>query len=478
MTQRDYFKGKRIAVIGLGARGEMVEDVKYLIKAGAWVSIYDLKSEARLKNHLVFLRSVGLANYVCGSIPAEDLLDMDLIILSHEYPRDSSFLKSVHTQNSEINIEGKSDKEKVIENSGMTNSDGEKTIERAEKDYQKKIPIEYPETLFFKLAPPVTLVGVMGICGKSTVISILTPLLDDVCEKYETQGLFVVDPESADGVLVHLKKIKSGDIVLMRIVDHILQEMSTLRISPHVAIFTTIPPKNSYTTSPFEILAYQTYNNFIIASDEVIDATRLSKFQPRAKMLRTKASLIPADWGFLGRGPHDYSNAALALQAAKLFKVDNDIARHILGNWKALKGRLELVKKVKNIEFYNDTMSMTPDATLAGITALSEGRNVILIFGGSEVGYEYNKLYAELSRYVHTVISIPGSGTIRQRLSLQEIEGLTVYSKSSIEEAVRTAFEHAQKGDRVLFSPGFDAGGVDGSKIERGEKFVKAVKGL
>ena len=99
MAQRDYFKGKRIAVIGLGMHGEMVEDVRFLIKAGAWVSIYDLKGEARLKNHLVFLRSEGLANYVCGSIPGEDLLDMDLIILSHEYPRDSSFLKEVYENN-------------------------------------------------------------------------------------------------------------------------------------------------------------------------------------------------------------------------------------------------------------------------------------------------------------------------------------------------------------------------------------------
>jgi len=467
MTQRDYFKGKRIAVIGIGSHGEMVEDVKYLIKSGAWVSIYDLKSEARLKSHLIFLRSIGLANYVCGSIPAEDLLDMDLIILSHEYPRESLFLKAVYKHNSEIVAE---------ENKDKNNKDQQE--QKISDVHPKKISVEYPETLFFKLAPPITLVGVMGICGKSTVISILAPLLNDVCEKYEKQRLFVVDPESADGILSHLKKIKSGDIVLMRIVDNILQEMSTLRISPHVAVFTTIPSKNSYTNSPFEILAYQTYNNFIIASDEVIDATRLMKFQPRAKMLRTKSSLIPADWSFVSKGAHDYSNAALALQVAKLFKVDDDVARHIFENWKALKGRLELIKKVKNVEFYNDTMSMAPEATLAGITALSEGRNVILIFGGAELGYEYRKLYLDLPRYAHTVISIPGSGTIRQRILLQEIEGLTVYSKPSIEEAVRTAFEYAQKGDRILFSPGFDAGGVDGSRIERGEKFVRAVRSL
>ena len=68
MASRDYFKAKRIAVVGLGPRGEMVTDVKFLIKAGALVAVYDLRSEARLKSHLVFLRSIGLANYVCGSI--------------------------------------------------------------------------------------------------------------------------------------------------------------------------------------------------------------------------------------------------------------------------------------------------------------------------------------------------------------------------------------------------------------------------
>lgn len=439
MAQRDYFKGKRIAVIGLGPHGEMIEDVKYLIKAGAWVSIYDLKSEARLKNHLVFLRSVGLANYVCGSIPSDDLLDIDIIILSHEYPRGSSFLKEAN---------------------------------------EKNIPVEYPETLFFKLAPPITLVGIIGTCGKSTVLSILAPLLKKVCETYEAQGFFVIDPESEIGILAHLKKIKSGDIVLMRIVDHILPELYAVRISPHVAVFTSVPTKNSYDSSPFEILSYQTYNNFIVASDEVIDATRLMNFPTKAKMLRTKASSVPADWGFVGRGLHDRTNAALALQTARLFKVDDDIARHILGNWKPLKGRLEFVKKVKGVEFYNDTMSATPESTLAGVMSLSKERKAILIFGGVESGHEYRALYSELPRYVHTVVNIPGSGTLRERIHLREIDGLVIHSAPSIEEAVRTTLDHAQKGDVVLFSPGFGSGGLDGSKVERGEKFVRAVRGL
>ncbi|MBP6858823.1 MAG: hypothetical protein KBC33_03285 [Candidatus Pacebacteria bacterium] len=449
MSSKDHFKGKRIALVGLGAHGEMVEDAKYLIKAGAWVSIYDLKSEARLKSELLFLRSVGLANYVCGSIPSEDLLDMDIIILSHEYPRNSSFLRGIDAHN-----------------------------QYADENNKKKIAIEYPETLFFKLAPPVTLVGVIGPCGKSTVISILGPMLEHVCEEYGGQSLFVIDPESSEGALAHLKKAKSGDIVLMRMPDVILGELHAMRISPHVAIFTGVPGKQAYKESPFEILSYQTYNNFLVASDELVDVARSGSAQPRAKMLRTKPSIIPAEWGFVGRGPHDRVNAALALQAGKLFKLDDDAAHKILGSWKALRGRLELVKKVKMIEFYNDTASTAPDAVLAGLSALSKGHDVVLIIGGADLGHDYRTLYAEIPKYAHTVIILPGSGSIRERRLIQSIEGSTVKVAPTLDEAVLLATESAQKGDKVLFSPGFGAVGVDGSKKERGEKFVRAVRGL
>ena len=81
MSSRDFFKGKRIAVIGLGPQGEMLSDIKFLIKSGAIISVYDLRSESRVKEYINVLREVGLASYICGSIPADDLLDMELIIL-------------------------------------------------------------------------------------------------------------------------------------------------------------------------------------------------------------------------------------------------------------------------------------------------------------------------------------------------------------------------------------------------------------
>jgi len=79
---------------------------------------------------------------------------------------------------------------------------------------------------------------------------------------------------------------------------------------------------------------------------------------------------------------------------------------------------------------------------------------------------------------VHTVILLPGSGTLVERKSIQKISDLEVKSAPSIDEAVRSALESANKGDIVLFSPGFEAVGIDGSRKERGERFVRAVRSL
>lgn len=439
MTSRDYFKGKRIAVIGLGHHGEMVEDVKFLIKAGALVSVYDLKSEARLKNHLVFLRSIGLANYVCGSIPHDDLLDMDIIVLSHEYSKGSTFLNEV----------------KVAE---------------------KEIAIEYPETLFFKQAPPVTVVGIIGVCGKSTLLSMVKLLLEVACSASDNQKLFVIDSESNEGILTHLKKIRSGDIVLMKITNLMTEEMQNIRISPHVAVFASLPTDE---LSPFQVLSNQTYNNFIIASDQIVDMTHALKAQPKAKMLRTKANMIPANWGWNDKYPaHILDSIALALQTASLFKVDLDTAQDILLKWKSPKGRIELVKKIKNIEFYNDSASISPIATELAIRTLAHNKNVVLIMGGAKSEGCFGPLYEALPKYVHTVVLLPGSGTILERRAIDRIKDLQIVSVPSIEEAVRISLELAKKDDVVLFSPAFEAGGFDISRKERGERFVRAVRGL
>ncbi|MDE2038295.1 MAG: hypothetical protein KGI69_03700 [Patescibacteria group bacterium] len=439
MRTSSDFSGKRIAVVGLGPHGEMAADVRFLAKMNALVSIYDLRAEARIQSVVAYLRTFGLANHVCGAVPPEDLCDMDLIILSHEYPRDASFLSEAK---------------------------------------KKGIPIEYPETLLLRSVPPVTVVAVMGASGKSTVISMLAPMIEAACDAEGTQSCFVVDPESPDGIVAHLRRMKSGDIVIMRVSDATAAEIRALDWSPHIAVFTSVPAAGIRGGGPFGALEKQTYNNYIIGEDSVIDAVKSSGVQPRAKMLRTRASMVPEEWAVRGRGPHDRLNAALALQAAKIFKVSDETAEKAIARWKPLKHRLEPVKKVGGVEFYNDAAALTPDATISGMLSLAKDRDLVVIIGGADGGSDYRELYAALPRYAHTVISVPGSGTLKERRALRSVDSVATISAPSLEEAVRSAMDHARKGDKVLFSPGFQAAGIDASRYERGERFVRAVRAL
>ncbi len=426
MNYKDYFKEKdrpkNIAVVGLGLHGEMVADVKFLIRLGAYVSLHDIRSERRLSKYIPALKEAGLANAYFGKVSAEDLLDADLIILSPEISRKALFLR---------------------------------------KAIAKGILIEFPDVLFLKLAPPITLIGIMGSCGKTTISHLVYGMLKKAFVEYEDQGLYLIDPDSTNGALVHLKKIRQGDVVLARIPEEMIPEYASARVSPHVAVITSLTSAAAQEEKgAFGILEFQTYNNFIVAPDDVIDAIKKQKdFTPKAKMLRTPAH-----------------NTALATQTAELFKVSPETIQFIISNFSGLRGRQELIKKMEGIEFYNDATSVVPSSTLAALKALSQEKNVILIMGGAYTSHDYSELIRELPDYAKAVILLPGSGSLGFRDSLERLMDIAYFRAQHLEDAVILAKGQAKRGDRIIFSPGCEAIGIDSSRRERTERFVKAVR--
>jgi UDP-N-acetylmuramoylalanine--D-glutamate ligase len=432
VNYKDYFKDKKIAVIGLGPHGEMMTDIKFLLKNKALLSLYDMRSENRLRKHIMNLSVGGLRRYSFGKINSEDLLDSDLIILSSEISKKSTFLK------------------KAI-NSG--------------------IQIDYPDTLFLKIAPPVTLVGIIGAYGKSTVTQLLFTLFKKAFSEYENQGLFLIDHDSIFGVLSHLKKVKKDDVVLARIPENLMEYYYQIHMSPHVAIITSVVS--------FKILEFQTYNNFIVAPDYVVDVMKeQNSVIFKAKILRTRASSIPVDWNLNIKGLHNMENISLVLQASELFKIPKDLVREVAQSFVGLKGRIEFIKKIQGVEFYNDSASINPDSTLTAMRTLSDSGKLILILGGAYTGCDYGELLSSISQYVSTLIILPGSGTIGLREALQGLKGVNLIHALTLEQAVISAKNNAKKGDKVLFSPGFEAVGVDISRKDRGERFVHAVREL
>lgn len=474
MSYKDFFKDKKIAIIGVGEHGAMIADIKFLMKLRAHISIYELRSRDKLGGSeagSVAREIEGICASAQVSTPASCLFGLmshlstaksradiskeiagaDLIILSPEVPRNVDFLKEARDAG---------------------------------------VRIEYPDTLLFKLIPSSMLIAVMGSVAKTAVSHMLFSLLKR-SNTEEQIGVFLVNVEDG-GALSSLKKIKKNDIIIARMPEHMMEEYRLARITPHIAVLTHVSKSLAQMGERFfGILEFQTYNSFIVASDASVDMLKdQGGLHPKAKVLRTRPSTIPADWYIKSADAHIRENAALVVEVSKIFKIDPDVVHLALADARPLKGRLEKLKVNKaGVEFYNDTMSVRPESTLAALRVLSadaQGRSIILILGGSYTGASYDELLTGIPRHVSAVVLLPGTGTFTERPSLEKMHSddntstgwssVKILHSKSVREAVNLAKEIAKKGDRVLFSPAFDIAGSFESREARGNEFVKAVR--
>ncbi len=447
MTQGDFFKGKKIAVVGLGPRGEMRSDIKFLLKLGASVALYDQRGLPAIRTVTGDLKKFGLKESFFGGISGEALTAYDLIILSPELPRSAEFLKEARGRN---------------------------------------IQIEYPDVLALKLAPPVTIVGVMGSCGKKAILSML---FESVKQSFRATGMpvpFVIDCEYPGGSLSILSKVKKDGMIIVRMPDNALVEYARAHLSPSVAIIAVAPSVPDTFSLLSKALAHQTYNSFVVTTDEIADMIHnFDERRNKARIVRTRASRLPAEWNIPFRGEHEREDAALVLETASLFKIDEKFVRSAVVDYieKKSPGSIIFVKKIKGVSFYDDSSSERPLATLAALRALSASSSdpttsTILIMGGAQTGADYDVLLEHMSQYSKTIVLVPGSGTNALRKQLGTMDDITCLSAPSIEIAVKLARAETKSGDRILYSPAFAAAGLDRSRAERGERFVKAVRGL
>jgi len=161
-----------------------------------------------------------------------------------------------------------------------TNFRQPRRLRKWKKRADKKIPIGISGNFILQNSAASDTGWCYGSCGKSTVILFWPHFYAMFVKKYETQNLFIIDPESEDGILAHLKKIKSGDIVLVRIVDMILFRVWLVCASVRMWPSSRLSLQRIHTQILLSISWHIKHIiNFIVASDEVIDATALRNFR-------------------------------------------------------------------------------------------------------------------------------------------------------------------------------------------------------
>jgi UDP-N-acetylmuramoylalanine--D-glutamate ligase len=178
-------------------------------------------------------------------------------------------------------------------------------------------------------------------------------------------------------------------------------------------------------------------------------------------------------------GRHNWENICAATMAATLAGISKKSIIQVLRTFKGLEHRLELVKEVKGVRYYDDSFSTTPETAIAAIEAFESPE--ILILGGSSKSSDFTELGKVICERKN-IKAIIGIGTEWPRikksiaygvLSIEYIEGC-----QTMQEVVEKASVMAEPGDVVLLSPACASFGMFKNYKERGEQFKAAVKQL
>lgn len=173
-------------------------------------------------------------------------------------------------------------------------------------------------------------------------------------------------------------------------------------------------------------------------------------------------------------GMHNVSNTICAFAMCKLFGLnDNQIVEGIK-TFSAIEHRIEPVKKIKDVWYYNDSKGTNVDSTEKAIAGFDS--NIILIAGGYDKNAEYDRLFMEPWKIKSIILLGQTKFKIKDTASKYGIKSIEI--TDNLEEATNKAYSISSSGDVVLFSPACASWGMYKNYEERGRHFKEIVNNI
>lgn len=170
-------------------------------------------------------------------------------------------------------------------------------------------------------------------------------------------------------------------------------------------------------------------------------------------------------------GKHNLQNVIIAVSAAKAVGISNDIIIDAVSAFKGVEHRIEFVREIGGVKYYNDSKGTNTDATITALKAFDRG--VILLVGGFEKGLPMD----EMKKHLGCVKKVIGFGACGARL-VNDLVGENGIVVTTLDEAVAEANKIAESGDTVLLSPTTSSFDQYTCFEERGDHFKKIVNAL
>ncbi len=444
---------KNVLVVGLGIQGGGLGVVRFMLRHGANVSVYDDKPAGDLQITIDKLHQEGanVATYYTGGEMPNDISKYSLIIKGPSVKWDHPLV----TQAEEAHVE-----------------------------------VAMETSLFIKYAP-CQMIGITGTRGKSTTTMMIYEILS---KHYKDGKVYVSGNVPGTCALDLLDVLEDADMVVLELSSWQLAGCHRLKCSPHIAVLTNIfeDHMNYYTNmhdyiyDKTSIYAYQNASgsDTIIATKDWANEYFAVTAPPHNNITYVENDMTTNQVHL--KGQHNIQNSQLAKCVCKLLlseaydeQIDTSIA-----NFKPLTCRQELIAKYESVDIINDSTSTTPVATITAIRTFAD-RDIYLVLGGNTKHLDAKGLLDEIAREsgkIKHITLLSGSFTSEIVAKLEKT-GVTSISMpfGNFKEAIKDVFAKAKSSDTpcvLLFSPGATSFAQFRNEFHRGEEFTRVISDI
>lgn len=453
-----YARGKKVAIIGIGVSNLPL--LEYFYDLNARVTIFDSKESNQISvEAMQKIEKYGF-EFIGGKDSLSRLKGFDIIFRSPSCMPDRPELVE------------------AVENGAVLTSEIEMVL---------------------KLAP-CKVIGVTGTEGKTTTTTLINEIVKKSGRKTYLGG------NMGKPIFTKIRNVKPENIIILELSSFQLSDMD---ISPDISVVTNIYPDHlnvhksyeEYREAKKNIFKHQSENGIVVLNFDN-EFTREFAKEANGKVIFF-SSKEKLDDGFIYdkadgtikyckdgvrrhiikkediklRGIHNYENICAALAATSSI-VDVDTQVKAIEEFTGVEHRLEFVRELNNVKWYNDSIGTSPASTIAGLNSFDE--DIILLAGGSDKGLDYKEVGEAIARKVRALILTGPTSEKIENATKQALNGknIEIYYTSNMQESVNLAKEIAKAGDVVLLSPASASFDLYKNFEDRGHQFKDCVNNL
>ncbi len=338
---------------------------------------------------------------------------------------------------------------------------------------QITIPHTTPTNIFFANCKNYTTIGVTGTKGKSTTASLIAHILSVAKREVRLVGNIGKPLISELLTLPTYQTIFVCELSSYQLVD--------ISYSPHISVIVSIFPDHityhgsmeEYQIAKKQMILYATTQDYYVYNPAFSQLHDWCK-DTKAKAVSYETDFMPSDIPLIGE--HNKDNIRAAISVVRLFNVSNDTISSAIQSFKPLPHRLQQVGTFRNITFYDDAISTTPESTIAALLSIDSVHTILL--GGLNRGYNFAELVQELKKQnVENIVLFPDSGA----QILEEIKKIPDYTPriletQDMEKAVQFSYAHTPENGVCLLSTASPSYSLWRNFEEKGDVFQQFVK--